>query len=65
MEMEDCDVVGISETWLTQNVLNQSLSIGNHKIVRNDRKARGGGITFCLFLLLRVNQRRIIILCFY
>jgi hypothetical protein len=48
MEMEDCDVVGISETWLTQNVLNQTLSIGNYKIVRNDRKARGGGVAFYL-----------------
>ena len=39
------DIVGISETWLNSNILNESVEINGYKIVRKDRQyGRGGGV---------------------
>lgn len=44
METEMLDAIGISETWLSTKVSNQVLAIPGYKIIRKDRKSRGGGV---------------------
>nr|CAI5862446.1 unnamed protein product [Callosobruchus analis] len=40
------DVVGVSETWLTEDIPSDFVSISNFNIYRNDRLSRGGGVAF-------------------
>ena len=42
----DLDVVGLSETWLTDAMPSYALNIPNYRFVRSDRGARGGGVAF-------------------
>ena len=41
---ENYDILGVSETWLTQNILDEQIQIKNYKFVRLDRNTRGGGV---------------------
>lgn len=41
---ENFDVFGVSETWLTNGILNDSVSIKGYFFVRADRGSRGGGV---------------------
>ena len=47
---EDLDIVGISETWLSETISDAEISIDGYTIVRRDRvsdtKKRGGGVAF-------------------
>ncbi|KAJ8981734.1 hypothetical protein NQ317_008995 [Molorchus minor] len=55
------DIVGISETWLKPTMPDHGVSIPGHKIVRQDRGGRGGGVAFFLknsikFTVIEVND---------
>lgn len=38
------DILTLSETWLSSNVSNTSISISNYNLIRKDRDNRGGGV---------------------
>lgn len=40
----DFDIVGISETWLRDNIVDNLININNYNFVRRDRAGRGGGV---------------------
>lgn len=52
MSEESVDVVGISETWLTEGITEQELSIDGYTLYRKDRqditKTRGGGVALLI-----------------
>ena len=45
---ENLDIVGVTETWLTEEILTSEVSIDGYTLVRRDRKdlikLRGGGV---------------------
>ena len=40
----DCDVLGITESWLSDEILDSEVSIPGYTIVRLDRNRHGGGL---------------------
>ncbi|KAK9728667.1 hypothetical protein QE152_g17096 [Popillia japonica] len=40
------DFIAITETWLTDAISTDSVSIGGYNLIRNDRATRGGGVAF-------------------
>lgn len=43
---ESLDIIGLSETWLDNSISDHSIRIPEYKIVRRDRRTRGGGVAF-------------------
>ena len=41
---EDIDIVFVNKTWLSANINNDEILHSSYRIVRNDRKGRGGGV---------------------
>lgn len=41
---EKYDILGISETWLSQNIIDNQIQISNYRFIRVDRTTRGGGV---------------------
>ena len=41
---KDCDIIAITETWLSENVLDQEIIPTGYTIYRKDRSSRGGGV---------------------
>lgn len=44
VSVNDYDIIAITETWLTNNISNNTVSIDNYKFYRLDRSGRGGGV---------------------
>ena len=42
--LNDFDIIGISETWLDNNVSNKAVSIRGYDLIHVDRSGRGGGV---------------------
>lgn len=42
------DIVGLAETWLSNQIVNTQIHINGYKLVRIDRGKRGGGLAFYL-----------------
>ena len=45
---EKFDIIGISETWLTDRVPDEDIELENYKLYRKDRAGRAGGV--CLYI---------------
>ena len=41
---EDYDIIAITETWLSENVLDHEIIPTGYTIYRKDRSSRGGGV---------------------
>ena len=41
---KDYDIIAITETWLSDNILDQEIIPTGYTIYRNDRSSRGGGV---------------------
>ena len=48
VQVHDPDVIGLCETWLSQDVDDFSLGLPNYEIFRRDRGSRGGGLLFAI-----------------
>lgn len=44
--VSDFDIFAISETWLDDSVLSETISISGYSFFRSDRQGRGGGVAF-------------------
>jgi hypothetical protein len=40
---EKPDIIGITETWLNDEILSSELHLGGYNVIRKDRKNRHGG----------------------
>lgn len=41
---EDYDIVGLSETWLSEMISSDVVQVNNYNFIRKDRASRGGGV---------------------
>lgn len=41
---QGCDIIGLSETWLSTEITNETIFIPNYAISRNNTVGRGGGV---------------------
>lgn len=41
---EQYDIIGVSETWLTENIPSNSVEVEGYNFIRKDRGTRGGGV---------------------
>ncbi|MES9972861.1 MAG: reverse transcriptase family protein, partial [Candidatus Thiodiazotropha sp.] len=39
-----CDIIAVSETWLTDGITDAEISLSNMSVIRKDRTGRGGGV---------------------
>lgn len=51
-------MVGLSETWLSNNILDNLLTIDGYVLIRMDRPTRGGGVAVYLRSGLRYEHLR-------
>ncbi len=42
------DIIGVSETWLTQSVTDEDINLESYDVYRKDRNGRGGGV--CIYV---------------
>ena len=45
LNANDIDIIGLSETRLDETVRDSDVNINGYNIYRNDRNAKGGGVT--------------------
>ena len=50
------DIVCITETWLTDNIINDAVSLSGYNLFRKDRRSRGGGIAVYISSSTRAKQ---------
>ncbi len=53
---EQFDVIGLSETWLTEAVSDEDISLDNYLVYRKDRQHRGGGV--CTYVRTSISSKR-------
>ena len=44
VQQQDFDVIMVTETWLTDNILDNTVNIQGYRLIRKDRTSRGGGV---------------------
>lgn len=44
----DFDVIGVTETWLSDSFPSKHINIPNYSVIRMDRVTRGGGV--CMYI---------------
>ena len=42
------DIIGVTETWLSDKIFNNEILPQNYSIIRKDRQSRGGGVMFAI-----------------
>lgn len=52
----DYDLIGLSETWLTDNDSTANFTIQNYSLVRSDRPTRGGGV--CWYISKNIKYKK-------
>ena len=50
IENEDLDILWISKTWLQPNILDDSISIKNYNVFRNDNNLTSRGSGACIYV---------------
>ena len=53
---ESFDIIGITETWLTNNIYTNEIFPSGYRILRKDRDSRGGGVLLAFRNNLNITQ---------
>lgn len=55
--LNDYNIIGVTETWLNENIPDQLIQLPGYSVFRKDRSSRGGGL--CIYIKTEMNAKKV------